>query len=421
MHIYFLGIGGVAMGPLARIARDIGYNVSGSDLVASRYTESVKNDGIPVEIGSSAENIAGVHSQRPIDWVVYSAAVPINSSELQFARDRGIRTSKRDIFINHVLKNKELSMIAISGTHGKTSTTGMTIWMCKQLEIPISYSIGTNISFGPNGKYEPDSKFFIYEADEFDRNFIKFDPEFSIIPSLDYDHPDTYDSVDDYKEAFRDFVNQSGKTYTWKGVGDYLDLGASDKLALINDEDNSIIEQIHLPGHHNRRNASLVIELLHELLDVAKPKLIDAINTFPGTERRMEKITENLYSDYAHHPEEIRATIQAVKELNPRVVVVYQPHQNRRQLELKDKYRDCFEGVEKVFWLPTYLSRESAENIVSADELIRGLSNPQIAEKADMNDDLYGQINHFRTDGALVIAMAAGDLDAWVRDQFKIS
>ena len=162
MHIYFSGLGGVGIGPLAEIARDAGYAVSGSDLHENLMTRQLQEAGITVSIGQDGSQIAAVHEKAPIDWVVYTASLPADHAELRFAHDHGIRTSKRDELLATIIEEKDLKLIAVSGTHGKTSTTGMLIWTLKQLDVPISYSVGTTLNFGPSGAYNPESRYFIY-------------------------------------------------------------------------------------------------------------------------------------------------------------------------------------------------------------------------------------------------------------------
>ena len=144
--------------------------------------------------------------------------------------------------------------------------------------------------------------------------------------------------------------------------------------------------------------------------------LLQKVSTFPGTNRRFEKLAENIYTDYAHHPAEIGATIQLAKEVNPKVVVVYQPHQNIRQHELlkESAYADCFKEATQVYWLPTYLSREDKDlRILTPEAVSKDAAGPITI--ADMNDELWQKIQAHQTAGELVVAMSAGDLDTWLR------
>ncbi len=414
-HIYFVGIGGAGLCPLAQLAKNAGYLVTGSDAEASRNTHILETLNINVQIGQSGKEIATTHKKQPIDWMVVSSSIKNDHPEIAFAKEHGIKISKRDELINTVLRDKNLKLIAVSGTHGKTTTTAMIAWLFLQLGEPASYVVGTNLSFGPSGHYQSNSDYLVLEADEFDRHMLAYQPFCSILPSVEYDHPDTYKTVDDYKIAFCDFVANSQRVFSWEDVGKYLSL-TSKNLHLYK-YDDSLIKKLSLPGITTRQNAFLAVQLFQYLFPKTDlEKIISAINSFPGTERRMEKLGNNLYSDYAHHPTEIAATVQTAKEINDKIVVFYQPHQNIRQHEIQNKYGNCFRGVEKVYWLPTYLSREDPKlKTLSAHELINQLSNPQIAESAEMNSDLVQKVNEHRKNGELVIIMGAGSIDPWAR------
>jgi UDP-N-acetylmuramate--alanine ligase len=157
MHIYFSGIGGAGIGPLAQIAKQAGYTVSGSDKQDSQYISYLKKHGITdIHIGQSDKAIATVHDKNPIDWFVYSSSVTIenpNAPELVFCREQSIKTSKRDELLNQILSDKNLKLIAIAGTHGKTTTTAMTTWLLKQLGEPVSYLLPAKTSFADMGEY----------------------------------------------------------------------------------------------------------------------------------------------------------------------------------------------------------------------------------------------------------------------------
>ena len=153
MNIYFSGIGGVAIGPLAELAHDAGHSVQGSDAHSSLETSELMQRGIVVTNDQSGDYLEYCHKQRRIDWLVYTAALPADHPELVRAQKLGIYTAKRDELLRYIMSEKNLKMIAIAGTHGKTTTTGMMIWVLRQLGVPISYSIGTTISFGPSGQY----------------------------------------------------------------------------------------------------------------------------------------------------------------------------------------------------------------------------------------------------------------------------
>lgn len=418
MHIYFSGLGGVAIGPLAEIAYDAGHTVSGSDNSHSLMTDQLAKRGIDVHIGQTEEHIAQLHAERPIDWLVYTAALPADHPELSFARGTGIRISKRDELLADIIKQRDLKLVAVSGTHGKTTTTGLLIWVCGQLGIDISYSVGSTLSFGPSGQFNSGSQYFIYECDEFDRNMLAFRPHLSLITSLDHDHIDTYPTVDDYRQAFVRFLEQSDYSLLWEKDLRYLqadpqaDLEAYDELMDLSD--------INLPGDHTRHNAYLVERAVKRLApDVEQADLLAALNSFPGTGRRMEKLAENLYSDYGHHPVEIAATLQMANELSDNVCLVYQPHQNTRQHDIKKDYVDCMQRAKAIYWLPTYLTREDPElPVLTPQDLTANLSNPvESIHYAELDDRLWDNIEQRRTEGQLVLIMGAGSVDDWVRQR----
>lgn len=424
MHIYFSAIGGVGIGPLAMLALDAGFSVSGSDLKESTMTQALQERGVKVAIKQDGTHIASIHTElNPIEWFVYSSALPDDHPELVFAREHGIKTSKRDEFLNFFIQEKNLKLIAVAGTHGKTTTTAMITWLLRELNQQLSYSIGTNISFGPSAQYQPGAKYFIYECDEFDRNFLNFHPHLSVVASVDYDHPDTYPTISSYKQAFVDFIGQSNHTLLWNQSASYLQIPASDSVTIFNESDTAT-DEIVLPGEHMRRNAWLAAQAVSEIMPEQDVTVLKGImRDFPGTSRRFEKLADNIYTDYAHHPVEISATLAMAKELNQRVVLVYQPHQNIRQHEIvkEDAYRHCFDGAKLVYWLPTYMSREDPNlSILSPTELLGATSSETNAQYSDMNDVLWQKIQSHAKNGDLVLALSAGDLDAWLREKLHV-
>lgn len=409
MNIYFSGIGGVGIGPLAQIAHDAGYRVMGSDREDSMMTEELRQRGIAVALGQDGAFLRETHQTSPVDWFVYTAALPDTHPELVLARELGIRTAKRDELLAHIIAEKNLKLIAVAGTHGKTSTTGMVVWLAKYFGIPVSYSVGTTLSWGPSGAYAPGSEYFVYECDEFDRNFLHFQPYVSLITTIEHDHADTYPTAESYFEAFVQFSRQSETVITWREYEQVL--GTSETITYLDDSN----PQLRLHGEHNRRNASLVMAAI-EQFGLPAAYAAEALNKFPGTNRRFEKLADNLYTDYGHTPTEITATLQMAREVADRVLLVYQPHQNIRQHDLRESYTDeVFAGAESVYWLPTYLSRENPDlAVLTPEELSHRLSNVHIAK---LSEDLWQTIQDAREHGMLVLCMGAGDVDGWVRKQ----
>jgi UDP-N-acetylmuramate--alanine ligase len=414
MRIYFSGIGGVGIGPLARIARDAGYDVLGSDSTESLITKELESSGISISYDQSGAYLKEAHLNAPIDWFVHTAALSNDHPELVIARELGIKTSKRDELLAHIIDEKDLKLIAVTGTHGKTTTTGMLVWTLKQLGIPVSYSIGTTLSWGPSGHYDPASEYFVYECDEFDRNFLHFSPHLSLITSIEYDHPDTYPTEGEYQSAFRQFIHESDMVVLWQKDADYIKSRYPNAWSMQNDE----VLKITLAGEHNRRNGTLVLKALERLTIGENLDNRRWLEQFPGTDRRFEKLGNNLYSDYGHTPTEIKATLQLARELSDHVILIYQPHQNIRQHEIREQYTDeIFEDADEVYWLPTYLSREDPNlAILTPAELTTRLTATSV-QQSELDDQLWDSITQQRENGKLVLAMGAGSIDSWIRSK----
>jgi UDP-N-acetylmuramate--alanine ligase len=431
MHIYFSGIGGVGIGPLALIAKQAGYEVSGSDLQDGQYIQYLKTQGInEIQIGQGRNQIDELHNKKPIDWFVYSSALPKTNPhhpEILYCQENNIKMSKRDELLNKIIEDKKLKLIAIAGTHGKTTTTAMVIWLFNKMGLPVSYSLGAKISFGDMGKYDPKSEYFVYECDEFDRNFLAFQPYLALISGVAYDHHEIFPTEENYQTAFRDFINQSKKVVIWQDDYTKLHLKENPKFT-IEKYDNSQIEQIMLPGLYNRRDGWLASVTMHQITNDFLEKFIEYTSLFPGVTRRFERLVENLYSDDAHTPEKILGCMSVARELANRakqkVVVIYEPLTNRRMHYLGAEHNNVFDGADALYWVPSYLAREDPElKILTPEDLITNLSPElqKIAKPMKVDGMLKVTIQNHLQAGDMVVAMAgggAGSLDEWLRKEF---
>jgi len=417
------------MGPLALIAKQAGYEVSGSDKQPSQYIDYLKaHDVERIHVGQTAEQIAAVHKAIPIDWLVYTSAVPMedpNHPELVFAKENSIKTSKRDELTNKIISDKGLKLITIAGTHGKTTTTAMAVWLFKQLGVPISYSVGAKVSFGDMGAYDPKSQYFILEADEFDRNFLSFHPYMSLITGIDWDHPDIYPSRDEYYQAFRQFIDQSEHAALWQSDVKRLDHKPTDHQMVLDDDDPRI-NQIKLTGQVNRQNAWLTANSLLPILNEPAEKLAKLLNDFPGLSRRFEEIAPGLYSDYAHTPGKIRGALQMAHEAGGNnVVVVYEGLHNLRQHFIKEELKNLFDDVKHLYIVPSYLAREDQNlKLLAPADLLNMLSDKsrRHAETTQLDNKLKQSIQKQLDDKNLVLCLTAGgggSLDEWLRQQFQ--
>ena len=426
MHIYFSGIGGTGIGPLALIAKQAGYEVSGSDKQESDYVAYLRGKGLSITVGQTSEHIEALHAEQPIDWLVYSSALPKENPqhpELIAASHLGIRQSKRDDFLNHLLQEKSLKLIAIAGTHGKTTTTAMTVWLMKQLGIPVSYSVGAKLSFGDMGEYDPKAEYFVYEADEYDRNFLSFTPHIAIISGIAYDHPDTYPTPEDYKQAFVTFLcgvgENGGEVFAYDE-----DLNHIDYMMLSRELQLELIDKISLVGEVNRRDALLVCNAVASLCDKSVGELAVVMASFPGVSRRFEKIRDGVYSDYAHTPEKILGALQLAREVaGENVVVVYEGLHNTRQHFIRDELKTLFRGVKKLYVVPSYRAREdeSLEDL-TPEKLCALMHEPSDRAPALLDTTLKSRIINQVSQGNLILCLSAGggdSLDEWLRYEFS--
>lgn len=444
MHIFFSGIGGTGIGPLALIAKQAGYTVSGSDKQASKYIEYLIEHGVTdIHIGQDYASIQAINERVPIDWLVYSSAVEkeqADSPELAFCRDEGIKTSKRDELINQIIQDKNLKLIAIAGTHGKTTTTAMTIWLMMQLGMPVSYSVGAKIGFGDMGAYDSASEYFVYEADEYDRNFLAFEPYMSIITGIDWDHADIYPTRHDYEAAFVQFLDQSARAVVWRKEANKLfpdDILLAEPmtkhsltttqneltLTVLDETHKNIGAQLGLTGLVNRQNAWQVANAMHVLTGQPLDQLTAIMNDFPGVSRRFEAIQHHLYTDYAHTPEKIRGAIQTANEVAPgQVVVVYEGLHNTRQHFIKQELPRLFETAKALYISPSYLAREDESlEMLTPEKLCRLIDQPKNAKPVKLDDDLKRIITKHVKHGDLVLCLTAGgggSLDEWLRHEF---
>lgn len=429
MNIYISGISGTGMGPLALMAKNAGYQVFGSDRSRGAISYELDQANIPFEVGNQDGSfLKQIHESHHLDWFVYTSALPEEHPELKLAKFLGLKISKRDELTAYLVKTLGLKMVAIAGTHGKTTTTSMLIWATQKLQLPTAYIVGSTLSFTPSGSYHPNDQYFIYEADEYDRNFLRYEPWLSLITFVSYDHPDIYPSEADYHQAFLQFEKQSQSLIfaSPAATPPNLSILSGRPLQVLNIPD----PRFTLAGSARREDANLVFHAIKQILadqsdhsQISDQQILDILNQFPGVGRRFERLKDGLYSDYAHHPEEIKATVEIAKEEAEKlgktgVVVVYEPHQNTRQHEVFHLYKNVFQGVDHLFWLPTYLTRENQSlKIFTPSDFIKTLDNQAVAVPAELNEDLKSKLKDLYQQNYLIILMSAGPADQWFRDE----
>ena len=406
MNVYISGISGTGMGPLALMAKRAGFTVWGSDLAKGAIYDELVDAGIEVMIGEQDGEFLREKLSEGVDWFVYTSALTEEHAELVMAREAGVKCTKRDDFTAFLVDELDLKMVAVAGTHGKTTTTAMIIWAALKLGLPVSYIVGTTLGFAVSGAYHEGDRYFVYEADEYDRNFLKYHPWLAVISAVSYDHADIYPTREDYRKAFQQFEAQSEKVIR-----------------------EGLEAEFDLAGEVRRHDAALAAAAIVEMLrDAGREyevgKIVGILNEFPGVGRRFERISEGVYTDYAHHPEEIAATIDvALDEVKRKgfkgLAVIYQPHQNTRQHEVREGYREAFVGADVIFWLPTYLTREDPDlPVLKPSELAADLVNEDVVQIADLSPGLEIGIRECLDKGYLVLLMTAGPADEWLREKF---
>lgn len=370
MKIHFIGIGGIGVSALARYFLARGDEVSGSDSAASEITADLEKMGIKIFVGHKAENI----SQS--DCVIFSAAVQDINLELVEARRQGIKTQKYAQALGEITKEKYT--IAVSGMHGKSTTTAMIGLMLEKAGLDPTVIVGTRLKEWSNSNFRSGkSKYLVIEADEYDRSFLNYWPKVLVLLNIEEEHLDTYTGgLADIMKTFEEYVG-------------HLD---SEGVLIFNEEDNNIATLINtksqfliskqiqnpkfkiqkynagvvsglklrVPGRHNISNANAALAVAR-LLGIDEKIAVESLNNFSGAWRRMEYKGEingaKVYDDYGHHPTEIAATLNGAKELvgqNGKLWCVFQPHQYHRTFDLFEKFIGAFSAADKVVLLPIY-------------------------------------------------------------------
>jgi UDP-N-acetylmuramate--alanine ligase len=283
------------------------------------------------------------------------------------------------------------------------------------------------MSFGDMGEYQDGSEYFIYECDEFDRNFLAFHPHLSLITGIDWDHADIYPTRENYHEAFHQFLSQSEHTIIWNDDATQLGVNASDRTTIIS-KDDPLVPDIHLPGLVNREDAALVAYGVQQLTGRPIAELVKILEQFPGVARRFEQIAPHIYSDYAHTPPKIRGALQLAHEVaGDNVVVVYEGLHNTRQHFIKDELLALFDSVKKLYIVPSYLAREDQNLALLSPTDLRDLLSPAVQQRtvpATLDDELKNAIQQHADAGDLVLCISAGgggSLDEWLRRQFPVA
>ncbi|HEY4695736.1 MAG TPA: UDP-N-acetylmuramate--L-alanine ligase [Candidatus Hydromicrobium sp.] len=439
---FLIGIGGAGMSAIAQVLHGMGFNVSGSDIKESRYTNVLKNEGIKIFIGHSKKNIEGA------DIIIYSTAIPENNVEIIAAGEKKIPLFARSDILAWILNSRK--GIAISGTHGKTTTTSMISLIFRGLGLDPIIMVGGELNeLGSNARYGK-GEYVVAEACESDGSFLKYEPFISVVTNIEGDHFDFYKNIEEIKQSFSKFIanTRSGGLVILNGDEEYLQnfFKSDDKEIIyygINPENHIYAENIkfsnftssytlvtgkdkkpkkikvklNVPGIHNIKNSLAAFAVCYGM-DLDMEKAADILKFFTGVKRRFEKRGEKkgaiIFDDYAHHPSEVKATLEAAtQEKNKRIIMVFQPHRYSRLANLKDKFNSCFDAGDVLIITDVYGSGEEPIPGITGKTLIDNLIDSGFKNKIIYIPKLqdvteYLELNMKQND--MVLLMGAGDI-----------
>ena len=437
-HIHFIGIGGIGMSGIAQIVLRNGIKVSGSDLKETSITSKLMGIGAQVFIGHSCENVRGA------DLVVFSSAIKEENPEFMEARRLNIPLVRRAEILAKLMADK--TVIAVTGSHGKTTTTSLAACLLIEAGFSPTAAIGGILKGFDTNAYIGDGKFFVAEADESDGSFLCYNPKYSIITNIDREHLDYYKNFENEVHAFKSFIDRTQDGGCIFCCGDDINLrrilkGYKNKYLLfgMNDgcdiyADNILMKELgsefdcyykskllgrfklSLSGRHNISNSLGVIGLGMEL-GLSFNTMKSALFSCHGSARRMEVKFRSkdftLVDDYAHHPTEIRATLNAAKNMiSNRIIAVFQPHRYTRTKLLLNDFASCFDMADGVIITDIYAASESPLEGVSAQAVCEKIkdNSPEKYLRYVPKMDLIPQIMESIKPGDLIITLGAGDI-----------
>jgi UDP-N-acetylmuramate--alanine ligase len=427
-RLHFVGIGGAGMSGLALVARALGAEVTGSDAAETSYLAELREAGIEPAIGHAAEHVpAGDDAE-----LVYSSAVPEDNPERAEARRRGLHELHRGDLLGELTELRPT--IAVAGTHGKTTTTSMIVHALRATGADPSYLIGGELrSTGRNAAWEA-GEWLVVESDESDRSFLKLRPRVAVLTNVELDHHTTYATRADLDAAMREFLALAGEIVVWNRpelLALIVDAGETRVFDVLEPElepggvrfrwrEQDV--RLAVPGAHNALNAAAALEAC--VLAGADPAAVAAaLADFQGAGRRFEHVGRTpagaeVYDDYAHHPTEVRATIEAARTLRPRrVLAAFQPHLYSRTAMLHREFGAALALADFVAVLDVYRARERAEDhpgvtgkLVADDAADQAGGRPVawVPSQADAERVLRAEAG----EGDLVLTLGAGDIDA---------
>lgn len=449
--VYLLGIGGIGMSSLARYFKSEGCFVAGYDRTETPLTRELHKDGIPIHYSDDIiyiphEILTSGHQEL---LVIYTPAIPSDSLELEYFKRNGVNLHKRAEILGLITKDK--FCFAVAGTHGKTTTSAILSHILQYCNVkPQAFVGGIMTNYNTNVLLSKGSNTCVVEADEFDRSFLHLSPDVAVITSMDADHLDVYKHHDNLMNAFQDFVNRlnpegtlvlneklvggvkfSGKTFSY-GFSDNADYQIKNiviedgtaRFDLINPDKKTLNNfHLHLPGNHNILNATAAV-ICASLKNIPIQEIKEAVASFKGVKRRFEYIYKGngkIYiDDYAHHPTEIEACLNAASQMHPgrKITAVFQPHLFSRTRDFADGFSQSLSLADEVLLLDIYPARELPIPGVSSEMLLEKISskNKELVHKENLVNTIHKKIDSIE----LLMTIGAGDIDKYVPELKKL-
>jgi UDP-N-acetylmuramate--alanine ligase len=420
-RLHFIGIGGAGMSGLALVCARLGATVTGSDRSDSSYMERLREAGLDPVVGHDAANLPEGAE------VVVSTAIGEDNPELALARERGIEPIHRGALLAELCAEKRL--IAIAGTHGKTTTTAMTVWALRAIGADPAFFVGGEVpGLGPGGGTANagwgEGEWVVAEADESDASFLRLRPEVAVVTNVEMDHHTRWGSLAELHEAFRSFVGPArglvvpaDEEMEWLGQ-------RSEEARFDATAPGPPDLRLAVPGQHNLRNARAALGAI-ELAGLDVAAAAAALSGFTGVHRRLElkglRGAVHIYDDYAHHPTEVRATLSALRELGPsRLIAVFQPHLYSRTKALATEFGAALALADEVVVLDVYPAREEPVGELAgvsglqvaqaAAERIGGKPVWWLPEVETARRALVDRLDRGHDEGGVLVTIGAGDV-----------
>ena len=433
-NVYFIGVGGIGMSAIARYFVANGKQVAGYDKTPTEITNALEDLGVVIHFEDDIEKIPSVFLNSENTLIVYTPAIPQGHSELNYFKDNNFNVLKRSAVLGEI--TKQTVCLAVAGTHGKTTTTSILGHLLKTCSVPVTAFLG-GISENYNSNLIINgTEVTVVEADEFDRSFLTLSPDLACITSMDADHLDIYGNAEELVKTFKDFsecIKPNGKLFVrnglpLKGITYGIEDDSDYSAQNISIQNGSYIFDVKtpkgiqkgfkfsLPGRHNLSNAIIALAMAVEY-GCSYNDLAIGLETYKGVKRRFTyqiKTDDFVFiDDYAHHPEEIKAVYQAVREMYPdkKVLAIFQPHLFSRTKDFVDEFAESLSKFDELLLLDIYPARELPMEGVTSKWLFDKIknSNKKLIQKSEIINEIE------KSDAQIILTIGAGDIGAEVK------